>query len=293
MKTEPEGALLGHRWRRIEDLPEGWESLADTDLRYLAEYWEEHREEMVSHGAVKDFNERLKREWAIETGLIERIYTLDRGTTEILLERGIEENLISAAATDRDPALVRDIIQDHANALEGLFDYVKGDRELTTSFVKELHSVLLAHQDTASARNTFGRTVEMPLAKGEYKKRPNSPTRPDGLLHQHCPPEQVASEMDRLMEMHARHQEWEVVPEIWRRSLGCSRTSSDAQCSGRSPLRRTSLRRNVTSEPSCSQWLTNSTGVNSVWRASGTGQRISGALWAKRPLGIFGGRQPS
>ena len=91
---------------------------------------------------------------------------------------------------------------------------MKGDRELTTSFVKELHSVLLAHQDTTSARNTFGRTVEMPLAKGEYKKRPNSPTRPDGLLHQYCPPEQVASEMDRLMEMHARHQEWEVVPEV-------------------------------------------------------------------------------
>ena len=32
---------------------------------------------------------------------------------------------------------------------------------------------LLAHQETASARDIFGRSVEMPLAKGGYKNRPN------------------------------------------------------------------------------------------------------------------------
>ncbi|GAB4208530.1 MAG: hypothetical protein OHK0022_38220 [Roseiflexaceae bacterium] len=30
---------------------------------------------------VDNFNERLRREWSIETGIIERIYTIDRGTT--------------------------------------------------------------------------------------------------------------------------------------------------------------------------------------------------------------------
>ena len=77
----------------------------DVDLAYLVEYWKENREELASHGGVRDFNRRLQREWVIETGLIERIYTLDRGTTEILLERGLRENLIAASATNRDPAL--------------------------------------------------------------------------------------------------------------------------------------------------------------------------------------------
>ena len=196
---------VGHHWRPIEDLPDNWRTLVDADLAYLVEYWNENRGELASHGDVRDFNRRLQREWAIETGLIERIYTLDRDTTEILVERGLQENLIAASATNRDPALVSDILRDHALALDGLFDFIKRDRELSTSFVKELHAVLLAHQDTASARNTFGRRVEMPLAKGEYKKRPNNPLRPDGLLHEYCPPEQVASEMDRLIAMHASH----------------------------------------------------------------------------------------
>lgn len=214
MTSNPPDAEVAHRWRPIEDLPEDWEDLADPDLRHLAEFWNENRQEMVAHGAVKAFNERLGREWAIETGLIERIYTLDRGTTEILLKRGIHENLIAQTATNRDPALVSDIIRDHEMALDGLFQFVKRERELSTSFIKELHAVLLAHQDTASARDTFGRRVEMPLVKGEYKRRPNSPVRPDGRIHEYCPPEQVASEMDRLVEMHASHQQAGVFPEV-------------------------------------------------------------------------------
>ena len=214
MTSNPPSAEVAHRWRPIEDLPKDWQRLADRDLRHLADFWNENRQEMGAHGAVRAFNERLGREWAIETGLIERIYTLDRETTEILLERGIHENLIAQTATNRDPALVSDIIRDHEMALDGLFQFVRRERELSTSFVKELHAVLLAHQDTAAARNTFGRRVEMPLTRGEYKKRSNSPIRPDGRIHEYCPPEQVASEMDRLVEMHVSHQKAGVFPEV-------------------------------------------------------------------------------
>lgn len=214
MNSDSPATEAAHRWRPIEDLPDEWTRLGDGDLRQLAEFWNENRREMASHGAVRAFNERLGREWAIETGLIERIYTLDRGTTEILLERGIHENLIAQTATNLDPALVSDIIRDHELALDGLFQFIKRERELSTGFIKELHAVLLAHQDTASARNTFGRRVELPLVRGEYKTRPNSPLRPDGRVHEYCPPEQVASEMDRLVEMHARHQKAGIFPEV-------------------------------------------------------------------------------
>ena len=51
----------------------------------------------------------------------------------------------------------------------------------------------------------FGDLFEAELVKGQYKKRPNNPTRPDGSIHQYCPPEHVDSEMERLIELHAQH----------------------------------------------------------------------------------------
>ena len=214
MPQDSPNVSAGHSWRPIEDLRSGWQELADADLRRLAGVWNQTRAELGEEGAVVDFEERLKREWAIETGLIERVYTLSRGITEVLIERGLREEFIPNSATDRDPALVFDMIQDHAAAVDGLFDFVKRERLLSTSYVKELHSLLLAHQETASARDIFGRRVEMPLARGEYKKRPNNPVRPDGLVHEYCPPEQVASEMDRLLTMHREHGERGILPEV-------------------------------------------------------------------------------
>ena len=214
MNQESRNVTMRHPWRPIEDLPDDWRRLADSDLHQLADNWRERREDLGAQGVIADFNERLKREWAIETGLIERVYTLTRGITEILIERGLREEFIPSSATDRDPALVFDMIRDHAAAVDGLFDFVKQERQLSTSYIKELHVALLAHQETASARDIFGRRVEMPLAKGEYKKRPNNPVRPDGLVHEYCPPEQVASEMDRLLGMHLEHGERGIPAEV-------------------------------------------------------------------------------
>ena len=50
-----------------------------------------------------------------------------------------------------------------------------------------------------------GRRVEVPLLKGKYKVRPNNPITLSGDLHEYCPPEQVRSEMDRLLAMHEAH----------------------------------------------------------------------------------------
>ena len=214
MPQDSRNVPVGHAWRPIHDLPEDWQGFVDSALHRLADSWNENRARLGAEGAIADFTERLKREWAIETGLIERVYTLTRGTTEVLIEHGLREELIPSSATDRDPALVFDMIQDHAAAVDGLFDFVKRERRLSTSYVKELHAMLLANQETASARDVFGRRVEMPLTKGDYKKRPNNPVRSDGLVHEYCPPEQVASEMDRLLAMHLEHEEREVAPEV-------------------------------------------------------------------------------
>ncbi len=51
----------------------------------MARTWDQVRATLDPR-QVDEFNERLKREWAIETGIIERLYTLDRGTTQQLIK---------------------------------------------------------------------------------------------------------------------------------------------------------------------------------------------------------------
>ena len=76
-------AAIGHRWEPITDLTEVDRAAASEELPPLARMWQSIRGEFDPM-QVDDFNERLKREWAIETGIIERLYTLDRGTTQLL-----------------------------------------------------------------------------------------------------------------------------------------------------------------------------------------------------------------
>ena len=164
------------------------------------------KKELIKRSVLGEFEKRLRREWSIETGIIENVYTLDRGVTRTLIEKGIDAALIPHGATDRDSVLVARIIQDHYDALEGIFDFVGGQRQLSTSYVKELHAALLRNQNTHWVEDQFGRTFEKPLEKGVYKTAPNSPTTPDGTVHEYCPPEHVASEMDRLLLMYGEHQ---------------------------------------------------------------------------------------
>ena len=55
------------------------------------------------------------------------------------------------------------------------------------------------HQDTTTAVDQFGNRREIPLLKGRFKDQPNNPKRPDGSLHEYCPPIHVDSEVDNLL----------------------------------------------------------------------------------------------
>lgn len=206
--------MASYHWKPIEDLPESWPELASGELKSLASIWQEQSERLQRTATLKQFNERLGREWAIETGIIENLYSIDRGITQLLIERGIEASLIPHGTTDRPPELIVPILKDQEDVLEGLFDFVAQRRDLSTSYIKELHQALTQHQDTVQAINGLGRRFDAPLIRGDWKKHPNNPTRPNGEVHEYCPPEQVASEMDRLIEMHKEHEIKNVPPEV-------------------------------------------------------------------------------
>jgi hypothetical protein len=197
-------------WEPITDLPDDWSSLTDGELGPLLQFWKDQRADFEKSGALAKFPKRLVREWSIETGQIAGVYDLDGGITQRLIERGIDADLIKNDPGQKPPEIIAAIIQDHADVLTGLF--VKGDHALSKGYTHELHVALLRHQDTTAVRDQFG-NFERKLLKGKYKEHPNNPKKSDGNMH-HCPPEQVESEMDRLLALHAEHEKKGVPVEI-------------------------------------------------------------------------------
>ncbi|MBI5361749.1 MAG: Fic family protein [Planctomycetes bacterium] len=192
-----------YRWKPIEP-PSDVRALAIPELRAFEKQWQRQRERLEQSKALARFWEHLARRWSIETGIIERVYDLSLGATETLVEQGFLANLIQHGDSDTDPERLIAILNDHRDGLRMVMDLIGGTREFTTGWIKELHVLLCRHQNSVTAREQggLGRLVEVRFEHGVYKKLPNSPTLEDGRIHEYCPPEHVASEMDRMMSIY-------------------------------------------------------------------------------------------
>src|SRR3954451_18681474 len=103
--------MISHPWRQIDDLPADWEALARPDLDEMLRLWKEERQHLADPGRAVALDERLASLWAIETGVIERLYTIDRGTTESLVELGlgaIEQFSTAGRLTQNAARLIED-----------------------------------------------------------------------------------------------------------------------------------------------------------------------------------------
>lgn len=200
------------KWRLITDYETAPADLANKELAALSRVWMEQRADLAKSSHMLEFLVRLKREWAIETGLIERVYTLDQGMTEAMIEEGVDAAVRSHRSKNQVSESTVAMIGDQQDAIESLFSFVKGNRPLSTSYIKELHSLFTRHQETVEGQDQLGHTVSVPLLRGDYKQLPNNPTRPDGTVHAYCPPEHVTAEMDSLVAMHAKH--GDAAPEV-------------------------------------------------------------------------------
>ncbi len=201
-------------WEPITDLPDDWRSMVSTEVESLAHAWDDNYQQLKDTPMLLTFNERLRREWSIETGVIERLYTIDRGTTQLLIEQGINSAYITHGATDRPVNEVLQLISDQREALDGLFAFVSNKSPLSLHYIRSLHQVLLRHQDHTEALNQFGSIMLVDIAKGEWKKQPNNPRRPDMTIHEYAPPEQTQSEMEQLLTWHTEHTKLGVSPQV-------------------------------------------------------------------------------
>ena len=143
--------MTGYEWKPIEDLPDDLIHYINPDLQVLAQSWIQRLGQLRESQKLKAFNERLSRQWAIETGIIERIYTLDRGVTQMLIETGLDASLIPHGTTNKPVPLVVSMIKDQKEVIDGLFDFVAQRRELSTSYLKQMHQVFMRTKKTTES----------------------------------------------------------------------------------------------------------------------------------------------
>src|SRR5258707_13665746 len=125
-----------YHWARIDDIPSPWSSLANPQVGAVVTAWLEKMERLREQDAFKVFLEKLRRRWAIETGILERLYTLSDGATQILIERGLDASLISHEDTNDSPEHVVAMIRDQKAAIDGLFQFVSSQRPLGISYIQ-------------------------------------------------------------------------------------------------------------------------------------------------------------
>ena len=172
-----------------------------ADIQPLYETWRTSKDRLAQSSPehLKEFNQQLVRRLSIETGILERIYDLDRGTTEALVAHGFVEDLVSRSSTDIEPSRLIDILRDQEAAILLVMDCIAGNRPLSKGVIHELHDILTRHQDTTTAIDQFGNRRGIPLLKGKFKPLENNPRRQDGSKHEYCPPVHVESEVDQLL----------------------------------------------------------------------------------------------
>lgn len=202
--------MTSHQWQPIQPADPTSEQYDFGEIDSLQRQWRSILE-LRGNDTFQPYLERLGRRWAIETGIIEGLYTLDRGVTETLIERGIVADYIERSSTNREPQDLAAVLKDHLESIDSVYRYIREGSPLTVSFIRQLHQIITRNQDTYSAVDQFGARFDALLDKGGFKKLPNNPTRPDGSIHQYCPPEHVDSEIDNLlyfyneMQQDARH----------------------------------------------------------------------------------------
>lgn len=193
--------MSDYKWKHIEPLSDLEREIDLAAMAPLYDAWRNARDKLQksSREGLEKFTNRLIRRMSVETGILERLYDLDRGTTEALVTNGFLEELVTGTSTDIEPSRLIDLLRDQEAAIQLVIDCVAGNRELTTAVIHDLHAILTQHQDTTSAIDQFGTRLEIPLLKGQFKQQPNNPNRPNGTVHEYCPVIHVDSEMENLL----------------------------------------------------------------------------------------------
>lgn len=201
-------------WQPIK-FDEKWLTTNTSKLDDLAPSWFRKRDQLKEGSEeYDDFLNKLKRQHAIETGIVEKLYDLKEGITQTFIKEGFVESYLQHGDTNIPPKQLFAYLRDHFEAIDFVFDVVKQSRPITKGFILELHQLITQHQDTTDAIDTLGNVVKVDLLKGQFKKFDNNPKRVDGTIFLYCPPVHVDAEIDKLINLLTDLEERKVKPII-------------------------------------------------------------------------------
>jgi len=201
-------------WKPIE-FGENWLTTNTSKLDDLAPSWFRKRELLKENSVeYEDFLNKLKRQHAIETGIIEKLYDLNEGITQTFIKEGFVESYLQHGDTNIPPKLLIDYLKDHFAAIDFVFDVVKRNRNISKGFILELHQLITQHQETTDAVDGLGNFVKISLLKGQFKQFDNNPKRADGTIYLYCPPIHVDSEIEKLISIYLDLEVRQVKPVI-------------------------------------------------------------------------------
>ncbi|MHD0299756.1 Fic family protein [Rhodococcus qingshengii] len=135
-----------------------------------------------------------KRYAAVDTGAIEGLYAVDRGFTRTIATQAAAWE----AVMESRGAHVRPAFDDALSGYEYVLDAATQTVGITELWIKELHEIICASQETYTVFTVTG-PQEHPLPKDRYKEMPNSPTLADGRVHAYAPVIDTVPEMQRLI----------------------------------------------------------------------------------------------
>jgi len=132
---------------------------------------------------------------AVDTGAIEGLYEVDRGFTfTVAVDAAAWANIHLVKGEE-----VRRAIDDALAGYDYVLDLATGARTITEVWVKQLHQVLCASQDTYEVLTSVG-MQKHDLRKGAYKDQPNSPFNiRTKVIHEYAPVDDLGAEMQRLI----------------------------------------------------------------------------------------------
>ncbi len=188
-------------WQPIK-FADKWLTVNTSKLDDISPSWFRKREQLKEGSKeYEEFLNKLKRQHAIETGIVEKLYDLKEGITQTFIKEGFVESYLQHGDTNISPKQLMAYLKDHFDAIDFVFEVVKQDREITKGFILELHQLLTQHQETTEAIDGLGNIVKVSLLKGQFKKFENNPKRADGTIFLYCPPIHVDSEIDSLLHL--------------------------------------------------------------------------------------------
>jgi Fic family protein len=203
-------------WADVEPLPRlngDLQSVLDS-VKSLQRAWKSVV--VANDEAFQEARRRSLRRHAIETGIIERLYDIDWGVTEALVAEGITADAVARAGDGSVTEDVLEVVRAQYDTLNFLSESARDGRDVSISLIKELHLALTRLQPTYTATAPTGQVFEATLHHGAWKQQPNHVTRPDGSSLEYTPPEQVASQMDQLVDLYRKYNEYDpIVQASW------------------------------------------------------------------------------